>query len=103
MSKEKGNLEDCIRKTIHHTGGSSRAILELFLMGGMSEQEAREAWKYRLELIRENLREATKRILEIRKAAESGDCKKVFELLNAKDLELGHNWPENSEKEAATM
>lgn len=85
MAKERGNIESCLRLTVHHVDPSK---VLLMLIGGALTQEGVE---YRFKLVRENLAPVIEKIREIRTAAERGDSQAVLALLDA-EVEFGHDF-----------
>jgi hypothetical protein len=85
MAKERGTLERCLEKTIHHS--HMKAQLLATAAGVLSVEDV----NYRFKLMGENTEAALKQVQKIRKAATKAKCKSVLQLLDAKTLEFGHN------------
>lgn len=84
MPKERGNLEACLRKTIHHVEPHK---VRLMVGAGMFSPETVSG---RFQLVKENLEPLLPLVASIRQAAEAGDCATVLALLN-RDVEFGHD------------
>lgn len=84
--KEKGKIEECLNKTLHHVQPHKIGMLCLDGAFGL-EQVA----SYRFKLVTDNLTPVLQMIREIRVAAEKGDCNAVLEVLN-REIEFGHDF-----------
>ena len=90
MAKEKGKIEDCLYKTIHHfTPAHAGMITFAYETRGLACME--EILKYRFSLAEANLTPVVKKIREIRDAAKAGDCQAVLRILD-EEIEFGHNF-----------
>lgn len=85
MSKEKGTMEDCVSRTMHHVAPHKAGLMAL--SGGLTLHEV----KYRFKLVHDNLEPLGRALAGIRAAAEGGDCKTILELLNG-PFEFGHDF-----------
>lgn len=82
--KEKGSLERCLIATIHHVDTHK---IELMIGAGASVED----FRYRFNLVRENVEAALECVEKITAAAEAGNNEKVLRLLKDPTLEFGHN------------
>ncbi len=79
----RGNLEACLRRAIHHT--QMRALM--VLMGG---GDPAEIFDYRNRIVREEVQEALDRIGRIRQVAEGKEDQEILAILN-EQFEFGHD------------
>ncbi|OHA18831.1 MAG: hypothetical protein A3C08_03055 [Candidatus Taylorbacteria bacterium RIFCSPHIGHO2_02_FULL_47_18] len=84
LMKENGNLELCLLTTIHHVDTHK---IGLMMAGGATVED----FRYRFNLVRENVEAAFAHVKKIRVAAEAGKNEEVLRLLNDQTLEFGHN------------
>jgi len=87
MAKERGTLEACLSKTMHHVAPHKIGLMAA--AGALTASEMR----YRFQLVTDDLGPVILKITKIRNAVENGDLEAVKNLLN-EDVEFGHNWPE---------
>jgi hypothetical protein len=91
---DKGNLQDCLRKILHHLGDPNLEAIKLSADRDLlSKEELTEAFVGRCLLVRGEVEMVQKMLQRIAEVAERQDNKEVLDILN-EQFEFGHDIPE---------
>ena len=85
MSREKGDIFQCISKALHHIADPKAGLMEF--AGALTGEEV----EYRFGLAREQLQNAVRRFEAIKKIAEEKGYTDVLAIINEKS-EYGHRF-----------